>query len=228
MGYWAAIAMGAQSLLSSNAAAGAQAGANKTNVKLQRENQAWQKMMADSAVQRRVADIKAAGGNPATAFVNGGEASSPVTQPATVEPVNNMPNFTAAFMSALQAKQMQAQTRDTTASARLKEVEANINESLMENKREYKANEFLEKAAQQDLQTKIMRHMDAKTGAEAKLAEGTVNSLIQEAAQQAERGKIDLAALRNIANIAGVEAGKMSGVIKLILDFWRTMNMRSK
>lgn len=213
--------MGASQMFSSSQANSATAGANRTNVKLQRENQAWQKMMADSAVQRRVEDIKKAGGNPATAFVSGGEASTPVTQPATVNPESAVPNFSAAVMAAAQMKNLQAQTRDTTASARLKEVEADINESLIENKREHTANRYTEEQEQQDLKTQIMRSLGASSAAEAKRHEGTVDSLIKEAAQQAEKGRLDLEALKNIADIGGIEAGKMSGVLKLIIDLFR-------
>jgi len=47
-------------------------------------------------------------------------------------------------------------------------------------------------------------------------------SLVQIAKQQAEAGKIDLEALKNIATIGGVEAGKLQGLFKLLLDLYRT------
>jgi len=42
------------------------------------------------------------------------------------------------------------------------------------------------------------------------------------AKQQAEAGKLDLDALRNIAQVGGIEAGKMQQVLKMIFDFLRT------
>src|SRR5688572_23251590 len=60
--------------------------ANRANIRLQREQQAWEQMMSNTAIQRRRTDIEKAGGNPALAFTGGGEASTPSVAPARVEP----------------------------------------------------------------------------------------------------------------------------------------------
>lgn len=202
----------------------AQHNANRLNIRLQRDQQRWEENMSNTAVQRRKNDILMAGGNPALAFTNGQEASTPTIAPARVEPTyrgGNDLNLTAKMIAQAQVKNIEAQTIDTLASARSKKVQADLDESLIDLKKGWQANKYTEETEQQDLKTKIMRSLDISSAAEAKRTEGVVDKMIQMAAQQAERGKIDLEALRNIAAVGGIEAKAATPIIKLILDMFR-------
>lgn len=67
----------------------AQKKANKANIQLQRENQAWMERLSNTSYQRGTADMKAAGLNPMLAYSQGG-ANTPSSSAATVEPVDAM------------------------------------------------------------------------------------------------------------------------------------------
>lgn len=102
--------------------------ANRTNIKLQREQQAWEKEMSNTAVQRRAADIEMAGGNRALAFTNGQEASTPSVAPAQVQPTfKGDTNFTA---KAIAMEQIALQKQSTAASVNQANTAAQLNTAL--------------------------------------------------------------------------------------------------
>lgn len=199
--------------------------ANRTNVKLQREQQAWEAMMSNTAIQRRVADIKAAGGNPATAFTNGGEASTPTVTAAHVDAPQFAPirtNFTAAMLADAQKKNIDADTMTKLADARAKKVDADIAEATASQKRQWTVNNYLEGYDQQDLKTQLQRKLVESASVSADVARRTADALVKNAVAQAKTGTLKADALENIAKIGGIEAGEMAPVIKLILSFLTT------
>lgn len=97
--------------------------ANRTNIRLQRENQEWLKMMSDTSMQRHMSDLRNAGVNPLFGLGTGGGATTPSSQPAHVEPTFKGGSVRIAELMALgaQSAKAKAEARLTNAQAAIEE-----------------------------------------------------------------------------------------------------------
>lgn len=128
-GGWTALIGAAGSIIGGLIGKKGQKEANDTNLQSAREQMAFQENMSNTAIQRRVADLKAAGLNPMLAYSEG--ASSPGGSMATVQN-ENLPlaeGVSSAGHSSMALTLMKQEVEKAKATARLTNAQASVTEA---------------------------------------------------------------------------------------------------
>lgn len=232
-------------LLGNEMASAGQAATNAQNKALFEENMQWQTEMSDTAMQRRVTDLKAAGLNPLLAVGEGGASTPGIAQPTMQNPQAPMANIGSQLSS---AASVAAQIRSTESQAALQTAQANQAQAAADKTNKEAGDEGLvdqttryyrmlgDLTSDQMLQTQnqtellasqIQRSDQAFTtekieqlvqGINLQTAAATQKALISIANSEAMAKRLGLPGLQNMSDIQQSNFGKVMNVLQMILQ----------
>lgn len=202
---------------------------NATNVEMQREQRNWQANMANSAHQREVRDLRAAGLNPILSATGGQGAATPNVAPARIEsPTRDVAsNYSAAQGARLNSERLEldkklnsAQLLNIAADIQLKESQA-YNARTGGNVNEVQATSMSMLNANPDYIAGLIRnlHQQEKTGK----AQETASYSSAKASEWQAQGKSlpDLLAKilgSTLRDVTGKDAPSLFDIIKRIIN----------
>lgn len=216
---------------SANAAIAAQT--NQFSAEQAQMNRDWQERMSNTAYQRQVADLQAAGLNPMLAYIKGGGASTPTgSAPSGVSAQYSSPLSDALNARLTSAQAAKTEAEKPKAEAETEEIYQRINnmktdnqktEAIIDNiKMEYQ-NLFKQNLNLTEIGNKMRKEIDLMDSKIANFDALTQNVLVQKQINQLEAKlkSFDVQAATDTGNL-----GREYNQVKGLLDVFRTLTRK--